>query len=80
MYLQFEDMVYKYEETTKLMMDFIGMKSDNHTDKFKYFNPEISIKGTNLKSKFPKYSNDVKYIEENLKEYLYQFPEGEPNK
>lgn len=76
-YLQFEDMIYKYNETTRRMMEFVGINSSDHVGKFTLFNPKISIKGTNLKVHFPQYEEDVKVIERALSEYLYEFPEGE---
>lgn len=72
-YLQFEDLIYHYEETTNKLIKFVGISEDNHRDKFEHLNPNVSIKNTNLKYKYPDLSKDVKYIEENLSEYLYDF-------
>ena len=72
-FVQFEDFVYKYDATSKKIMDFAGLKNEDHKDKFKHFDPQISIKNTNLKDKYPEYKNDVCFIEKNLKEYLYDF-------
>lgn len=76
-YLQFEDMIYNYEETARKMMRFVGIDSLDHVNKFKLFDPKVSIRGTNLKVRYPQYAEDVKVIEKELSEYLYIFPEGE---
>lgn len=73
-FLQFEDLVYKYEETSKKLIDFVGIDSKKHIAPKSRMDPAISIKNTNLKDKYPKYRREVQYIEENLKEYLYDFP------
>ena len=40
------------------------------------FNPDISIKNTRLWEKIPGVSEDMKYIEEHLAEYLYPYKEN----
>lgn len=71
-FIKFEDLIYKYDETTKRVNDFLGISEANHVEKHKYFNPNISIKNTKLYEKTDKYSDDIKYIEEHLKEFLYE--------
>lgn len=71
--LQFEDLIYKYEETTKILMDFVGMDEKTHTKKFEFFDPKISIKNTNLKVQYPEFNRDIQFIEQYLTEYLYDF-------
>lgn len=73
--LQFEDLIYNYEETSAKLIDFVGLDSKDHTSPKSCLDPDISIKNTNLKKKYPKYEKEIQYIEENLKEYLYNFPE-----
>lgn len=76
--LRFEDMVYKYEETTKKIRDFIGY-TENPNPK-KYFDPALSVANTQVYKRYPQFADEVKYIEHELKEFLYDF-EGyeEPN-
>ena len=74
LFLKFEDMLYDYENTTKRLVDFIGLDAKDHVHPKMHFIPEISINNTNLKRKYPKYKEDIKFIEEHLKEYLYDFP------
>lgn len=72
-YIQFEDMIYKYDEIRKKILDFVGMDIKSHLRPYQMFNPNESIKGTNLAKKYPRFINDIKYIESELSEYLYPF-------
>ncbi len=74
-FLRFEDLVYHYEQTIGQLINFTGLHSENHLYRKTKFNPDISIRNTNMKARYPKYSEDIKYIEKYLDEYLYDFPE-----
>lgn len=74
LFVQFEDLIYKYKETTKKLIEFVGIDPEKHTKPLTKLDPVISIKNTNLKEKFPKYKNEIEYIETHLQEYLYHFP------
>ncbi len=69
--LRFEDLIYEYDKTVAQIEEFIGIKE--HTAKKQFFKPQVSINNTQLFRIFPENERDVKYIEENLKEYLYPF-------
>lgn len=69
--IQFEDMVYKYEDTTKVINDFCGLNPSDRVNT--YFVPSDSINNTQVFKRFPECHEDVKYIEEHLSEYLYPF-------
>ena len=75
MYMQFEDLIYKYNETTQKLIEFVGINPQKHIRPMTMFIPTISIKNTNLKKNFSKYKKEIEYIENNLAEYLYHFPE-----
>ena len=75
MYVQFEDLIYKYNETTDKIMKFTGIEPKMHTLAMTKLNPDISKNNTNLKYKYPEYEKEIKYIEKNLAEFLYYFPE-----
>ena len=77
LFLNFEDMIYKYDKTAKKIMEFIGLDSKDQSRKFEKFDPKKSIRGTKLIEKFPIYKVDVEYIEKNLKEYLYNYDKEE---
>lgn len=73
LFIQFEDAIYNYEETTNKIEKFL--KCSNHKYKKKYFKPEKSINNTQLFNN-PKYSHcseEIKYIEKELPEYLFDF-------
>ncbi len=69
--IKFEDMVYNYDETTKKINKFCGLGENPRP--FTVFNPKLSIANTQLKLRYPEYSDDIKYIEDNLTEYLFNF-------
>lgn len=71
--INFEDLIYKYDECTKKIMDFIGLSESEHIDEKKYFNPDRSIKNTKLWEKHPEYAEAVKIIEKELPEFLYKY-------
>lgn len=71
--IKFEDMVYKYDETTEKLMQFVGIDPSFHKYVKTKFDPSISIKNINLKQKVKGYEKEIKYIEKNLKEYLYNY-------
>ena len=75
--IRFEDMIYHYEETAKKLMDFVGVEEKNHVRRRTRFNPDISIKNTQMQYRVKGYEKEIRYIEEHLKDYLYPFPEGE---
>lgn len=73
-FLQFEDLVYKYDETVTKLIEFVGMNSDMHVYPKKYFDPALSISNTNLKERYLKDRKEVECIQAELEEYLYNFP------
>lgn len=70
--IQFEDLIYNYGQTTKQINIFLNLKDEQRTSE-RYFLPEISINNTQLWLKYPAFHKDIKIIEENLKDYLYDF-------
>jgi hypothetical protein len=69
--LQFEDMIYEYEQTTKKITDFLELKE--HSRPKSIFEPSLSINNTQLITVFPECVKDIIYIEKELPEYLYPF-------
>ncbi|MDC9620350.1 sulfotransferase [Xenorhabdus sp. XENO-7] len=74
--LSFEDFIYKYTETVQKICDFCGIENKEHSYKYKYFDPTISINNTNIKYKHPEYNVEVNIIEKELPEFCYNFPEN----
>lgn len=71
--MRFEDLVYNYEETKNRLISFVGIPKEKHLRPMTRFNPAISINNTNMKEKIRGYEQDIKYIEEHLSEYLFDF-------
>ncbi len=69
--LNFEDMVYDYDNATKKIRDFLHLP-ENPCPR-SVFDPSLSVNNTQLILKFPKYKKDVEYIEKELPEYLFDF-------
>ena len=73
--VQFEDLIYHYDNTTKRIIDWLGLDEDKHARKFAGLNPANSIKNTQLWKQHPEYVKEADYIKEHLSEYIYNFPE-----
>ncbi len=69
--IQFEDLVYNYEDTTTKINKFLGLNPVDR--KRKIFDPSISIANTQVFKKIPGFEDDIKYIEEELSEFLFPF-------
>lgn len=69
--LQYERLIYEYDEVEKEMEQFLGIK--HHTQKLKFFNPEISINNTQLFNKYPQFAKDVEKIEKELSDWIYDY-------
>lgn len=76
LYLQYEDLIYDYENTIDKLEDFTGLK---HVYPRKHFKPEWSVNNTQTFKLYPQYDDKIRYIEENLSEYLYPFEEKHLN-
>lgn len=59
--LNFEDLVLKYDETASRIYSFLGVDPSEHSNKFKFFNPDISKKNVNIWKQF-KDQNAVRKI------------------
>ena len=73
LFVRFEDMIYKYDEYTQKVMQFVGVTKEQHMNPRTKFNPAVSIKNTKLWEKFSDYSDAVSVIEKELNEYLYDY-------
>lgn len=71
LYIRFEDLVFNYDMTSRKIIDFLGLKENLNARKC--FVPENSMINTCLFLKNHLYDEDIKYIEENLKDYLFDF-------
>lgn len=71
MIINFEDMIYEYERTSKKIMAFCNIT--NHVNPKKFFDPSKSIANTQFFKQDNRYQDEINVIEKELKEYLYDF-------
>lgn len=72
MYIQFEDLIYHYNETVDKIEKWLNLSPKQHIYLRKYFNPSKSIENTHLWTKYNVSVNDMEYIEKSLRGYLYE--------
>lgn len=71
--IKFEDLIYQYDKTIDKIEKFMGFTKKDHVKPLSRFNPELSIKNTQIFNA-KEYQEEAKIIEKELKEYLYDFP------
>ena len=71
--IKFEDLIYNYDKELERITNFLEFKKEDHINKKTRFNPDLSIKNTQLFRK-EEYKEESKIIEEKLSKYLYNFP------
>lgn len=71
--VKFEDLIYNYDKELNKIKKFLNFKDSDHINKKSRFNPDLSIKNTQLFNN-KKYKKEIQIIEKNLEEYLYKFP------
>ena len=76
--IQFEDLIYKYNETVEKIESFTGLKPENHMQKFSRLNPRRSVINTQVWRR-RKDDSALKTIEKLLPEYLYPFDQVKDN-
>lgn len=72
-YIQFEDLIYHYNETNALIEKWLGLEKKKHTKKGLYFDPAKSIHNTQTWKRYHCNMDDINYIENKLNDYLYDF-------
>lgn len=73
LHIYFEDLIYKYTETVKLIEDFLGLSPEAHINPRTKFQPEKSIENTQVFTQNDSFAKEAKVIEDYLPEYLYPF-------
>ena len=71
LYIRFEDLIYKYEETVNKIELFLGISE--HKKQGLYFNKNISVNNTNLFRKYPSEMANIALIEREMRDYLFDF-------
>ncbi len=79
LFVQFEDLVYKYDETAQIIMDFCGLKKEDHLNPKSIFNPDKSVNNTQVFYKNKDYLDEANFISNNLKDFIYKFPYDKEN-
>ena len=69
--IQFEDMVYEYDTTSKKVREFLHLPENPRPRSV--FEPNLSIANTQVFKRYPQFEADVKKIEKELPEYLFDF-------
>lgn len=72
--IQFEDLIYNYEDTLQRIEEFLRICSDAHIKKGQCFQVEKSIKNTQNFLINAQWHEEVKIISEQMPEYIYDFP------
>jgi len=72
LFINFESLVYDYENTVNLLIDFVGASS-NHVKKGEKFNIGLAKSYTQLFLNHKDFEDDIKKIEQELPEFLFPF-------
>ncbi len=72
--IQFEDLIYRYEETVNDVFSAVGVQKEQHIRKRQAFDPEKSMNNTQLFLANAQYKKECEIIEKELQPYLYTFP------
>lgn len=79
--LQFEDLIYNYEQTVEELCSFLDLSLSKHQNKKRFFNPELSINNTQTFYENKTTIIEAKKIEQLIPECIYNFPyKRKPNK
>jgi len=70
MRLQFEDLILNYEEVVSELENFLRLDPSSHIDKLSKLDPRKSIRNIGRWKRDSNIYNDIRIIEEGLKEYL----------
>lgn len=72
--IRFEDLIYRYDETTAKIREWVGLNEADHINPKKFFDPSKSIKNTRLWKQNPKYRAEADEIAKILPNHLYNIP------
>lgn len=65
LYVRFEDLILKYEDTVNTIIDFLGEDKSIHTSPFKYLKPEVSSNNIGMWKQYPN-QDEIRIIEKEL--------------
>lgn len=72
--VRFEDLIYHYETTKERIESFVGVSPSDHKSLKRYFDPEKSIKNTQIFRSNEVWKKEVDILEKELNELTYRFP------
>ena len=72
--IYFEDLIYNYEETVQKIEKHCGLLPEQHDRVRELFQPDKSIKNTQVFKLQPEWKEEIQKLEELFPEYLYDFP------
>lgn len=70
LFLNFEDLIYKYDDSVSKICDFLSLNINDFSFKT-YFNPDKSKLNTKTWLNYPQYDEIFKIIEQKLNDFLY---------
>lgn len=73
--VKLEDMIYRYDETIAFIEKRCGLVSKDHKDAQSMFNAEYSKRYTRTFEESDIWKDEIKFIEEQLPEYIYDYSE-----
>ena len=77
MRVQFEDMIYGYEETRRKICEFIGLDMTDKCRQFLNFDPRRSVNNTQVHKRLRRPPvEEMETIRVKLRQYCYDFPKG----
>lgn len=72
--INFEDLIYRYDDTVNKIEEHCGLNSKDHVLKKERFDPQKSIKNTQVFRLRAQWKPELQVIENQLSDYLYSFP------
>lgn len=72
--INFEDLIYNYEETKTKIENFCKLDKKGHIKKMKFFNPQESINNTQVFTAEVTFEEEVSKFGEEIKKFYYSFP------
>lgn len=76
-FVRFEDLIYKYEKVSNELIQWLGLQNCIQSQKFKFFDPNVSIKNTQTWKKYKCDYCEIEYIENELYDYIYNYEDLE---
>ncbi|UTC77831.1 hypothetical protein E4O04_07395 [Treponema sp. OMZ 799] len=73
LFIPFESLIYDYDSSLEKIKAFTGLSTEEHTRKKQYFDPAKSIVNTQVYKRYPALKEDIKKIENELKEFCFPF-------